>query len=58
VYFPAAQTYRVYVDNCLTAAQRLDVLAAFGLTGESAMLEGNEDGTHYVCATCHPEYLP
>ena len=50
---PAAQTYRVCVDNC----HRLDVLAAFGLTRESAVLEGNGDGTLLVCATCHPESL-
>ncbi len=57
VYFPAAQTHRVYVDNCLTEAERGDLLAEFELTGESAVFEGNEDGTHYVCATCSETYL-
>jgi hypothetical protein len=57
VYYPTAQTYRVYVDNCLTAAERREVLAAFGLAAESVEVEGNDDGTHYVCARCSPGYL-
>jgi hypothetical protein len=57
VYFPTTKTYRVYVDNCLTSAQRAELLVEFALAGESAMFEGNDDGTHYVCATCSRNYL-
>ena len=57
VHFPATQSYRVYVDNCLTPAQRIELLAEFDVPAESAVFEGNEDGTHYVCATCSTDYL-
>ncbi len=52
----ATQTYRVYVDSCITPGQRAELLAASALAAESAVFEGNVDGTHYVCATCSTDY--
>ena len=50
VQFPDRGVYRVYLDRCLTAADRTAIISAFGL--QDRAVEFDTSDPHYVCATC------